>query len=229
MRTIILSGGTGNLGAAVIGAFQQGAFEADRLVIPWISPRERDRVLAAHPEAIAAGRLVLVAADVAEEEGAAAVHAIAGPTAVLVNLAGGWAGGTVQEAPLSQWDELFRTNVRTAVALCRVVLPDMIAAGEGVILNVASRSALERTPGAAAYAAAKSAVVALTETLAREAGPSGVRVNAVAPGIIDTPANRAGMPDADWTKWTPPSRIASVLCWLASDGARTVNGAIVPV
>jgi NAD(P)-dependent dehydrogenase (short-subunit alcohol dehydrogenase family) len=177
-----------------------------------------------------AGRLVLVEADVSEDDGAARVVAAAGGAEVLVNGVGGFAGGTpVHETDLETWDRLYRLNVRTAVALSRAVVPGMIARRSGVILNVASRAALDRPAGLSAYAASKAAVLVLTETLQKELVSHGVRVNAVVPTTIDTPANRAAMPGSDFSQWTPPARIADILLWLASPAATVVRGGLIPV
>jgi len=98
-----------------------------------------------------------------------------------------------------------------------------------VVLNVASRAAIDRPAGFAAYSASKAAVLVLTETLQREVASDGLRVNAIVPTTIDTPANRAAMPKADFSQWTPPERIAAVLLWLASDAGATVRGGFIPV
>jgi NAD(P)-dependent dehydrogenase (short-subunit alcohol dehydrogenase family) len=105
----------------------------------------------------------------------------------------------------------------------------MRARRRGAIVCIASRAALERPAGLAAYSAAKAGVLVLTETLQREVAGDGIRVNAVVPTTIDTPANRAAMPDADFSQWTPPAKIAEVILWLASDAAAAVRGAAVPV
>jgi len=191
---------------------------------------ERDAIAAEEGPAVASGRLVLIEADLAEDTGARAVAAALPDVDVLVNGVGGFAGGApLHETDLEVWDRMFRTNVRTAVAMSRAVLPGMLARGRGSIVNVASRAAFERPPGLAAYAASKAAVVALTESLQREVLAHGLRVNAVVPTTIDTPANRAAMPGADFSLWTPPARIADVIHWLASDASATVRGALVPV
>jgi len=225
-RSVIVTGGTGALGAAVVRAFLD---DGARVVVPWIHATERERTALAEPDAVAAGRLVLLEADVADETGAGAVARAAGAPSVLVNGAGGFAAGSVHEAPLDDLDRMWRTNVRSLVAMSRAVLPGMIARRAGVILNVASRAAFERPGGISAYVAAKAAVAALTETMQKEVAPSGVRVNAVVPTTIDTPANRAAMPDADVSQWTPPAHIAAVLRFLASDEGATVRGGLVPV
>ena len=159
----------------------------------------------------------------------AAVEA-AGGVDVLVNGGGGFGGGApVHETELALWDRMYRMNVRSVAAMTRAAAPGMLERRRGVILNVASRAADDRPAGIAAYSASKAAVGVLTETLQKELGDAGIRVCAVVPTTIDTPANRDAMPDADFSAWTPPAEIARVLVWLASDAARTVRGALVPV
>ena len=226
-RSVLVTGGTGALGRAVTRTFLAGG---DRVTVPWIVAEEAAALEAEHPEDVAAGRLVLIEADVAEEAGAARAAKEAGEPAVLVNGVGGFGGGaTLEESPLELWDQLLRINVRTAVASARAVLPGMRARGSGVIVGVASQAALRPPAGIAAYAASKAAIVALTRSLQEEVAEAGIRVGAVVPTTIDTPANRAAMPDADFSQWTPPARIAAVVRWLASDDAATVRGALIPV
>jgi NAD(P)-dependent dehydrogenase (short-subunit alcohol dehydrogenase family) len=226
-RNVIVSGGTGALGRAVTAAFLAAN---DRVVVPWIDPGERAEIERAEADALAAKRLELVEADVAEAAGAAAVAAAAGAVDVLVNGVGGFAGGSpVWETELEVWDRLYRMNLRTAVALSRAVLPGMVARAGGSIVNVASEAAITRPAGLAAYSASKGSVLVLTETLQREVVAHGIRVNAVSPSTIDTPANRRAMPDADFSTWTPPASIAGVVLVLASDAASGMRGARIPV
>lgn len=199
-------------------------------MVPWIVPRERDALQTEEAAAIADDRVVLVEADVAEESGARAVIAALPSAEILVNGVGGFAGGTpLHETDLEVWDRMLRMNLRTAVAMSRAALPGMLTRKHGVIVNIASRAAIDRPAGLAAYSASKSAIVSLTESLQREVQSQGVRVNAIVPTTIDTPANREAMPDADFTLWTPPARIADVIHFLASDAGSTVRGALVPV
>jgi NAD(P)-dependent dehydrogenase (short-subunit alcohol dehydrogenase family) len=225
--TWVVTGGTGALGRAVVArALAEGA----RAVVPWIVPGERDALEAEHAGATSAGSLVLLEADVAEAEGAAAVAEAAGAPLVLVNGVGGFGGGDpVHATDLALFDRMYRMNVRTAAAMARAVAPGMVERGRGVIVSVASQAALDPPAGLAAYAMAKAAIVVLTRTLHAELGPHGVRVNAVVPTTIDTPANREAMPDADFSAWTPPERIAGVIRWLASDEGATVRGGLLPV
>ncbi|HKE11413.1 MAG TPA: SDR family NAD(P)-dependent oxidoreductase [Myxococcota bacterium] len=227
LRTTIVTGGTGALGSRVVRAFLEAG---DRVVVPWIVEREHEAIASAEKSAMAAGQLSLVQADVAQENGAARVVSAAGEPGVLVNGVGGFAGGTpLHKTDLEIWDRLWTTNVRSVVAMSRAALPSMLARRRGVILNVASRAAIDRPAGLAAYSASKAAVLVLTETLQREVASDGVRVNAIVPTTIDTPANRAAMPKADFSQWTPPDRIAAVLLWLASDAGATVRGGFIPV
>jgi NAD(P)-dependent dehydrogenase (short-subunit alcohol dehydrogenase family) len=225
-RTAIVTGGTGALGRAVVAAFLGGG---DRVVAPWIVARERDAVSAQFQSALGAGRLLLLEADVAEPDGAGAVARAAGAAAVLVNGVGGFAAGGHEETAIEVWDQMYRLNVRAAASVTRAVLPGMLERGRGAIVNVAANAALDPPAGIGAYAASKAALVALTRSLAREVAGRGVRVNAVLPTMIDTPANRAAMPDADFSQWTKPEQIAAAIHWLASDAACAVRGALVPV
>jgi NAD(P)-dependent dehydrogenase (short-subunit alcohol dehydrogenase family) len=226
-RIFVIGGGTGALGSAVVEAT---LLAGHRAVVPWIVENERKALEKSHGEEAAAGRLVLVRADVADEAGARAAVEAAGAPDVLVNGVGGFAGGKpFVETPLEDWDRMYRMNVRSAAALSRAAVPGMLARGRGVIVNVAAQPAFDCPPNLAAYSASKAALVALTKTLDAEVGPRGVRVNAVVPTTIDTPANSAAMPDADWSAWTRPEAIAGVILWLASDAARSVSGALLPV
>jgi NAD(P)-dependent dehydrogenase (short-subunit alcohol dehydrogenase family) len=225
MRKVIVTGGTGALGRAVVAAFLEAG---DRVVVPWIVKAEREELESLHPGA--GERLLLLEADVAEQAGADEVARAAGSAEVLVNGVGGFAGGTpVDETDLEVWDQMYRMNVRTAAAMSRAALPAMRAAGSGVVLLVASQAAHDRPAGLAAYSASKAAVMVLTQTLQAEVAGSGIRVNAVVPTTIDTAANRAAMPGADFAAWTAPAEIARVFLWLASDAARSVRGALIPV
>jgi NAD(P)-dependent dehydrogenase (short-subunit alcohol dehydrogenase family) len=226
-RCAVVSGGTGALGRALVAALLSAG---DRVVVPWIVAAEREALAAEQADAARAGRLVLLEADVAEESGAAAVARAADAAELLVNGVGGFAGGAgVLETSLEVWDRMYRMNLRSAVSLSRAVVPGMLARGRGVVVNVASRAALARPAGLAAYAASKDGVLVLTDTLQAEVGERGVRVHAILPSTIDTPANRRAMPDADFSRWTRPSDIAGVVAWLASDAAACVRGAHVPV
>ena len=225
--TVLVTGGTGALGSEVVSAFLAGGA---RVVVPWIVKAEQTACERRFAAEIEAQRLALVEADVATEDGAQAAARAAGESRVLVNAAGGFDGGApIWESDLAVFERMFRINLLTAAAMSRAVLPFMLERGRGCIVNVSSRAASDTPAGLAAYSASKSGVAVLTSTLQAEVAGRGVRVNAVVPSTIDTPANRAAMPDADFATWTPPARIASVICWLASEEAETVRGALIPV
>jgi len=148
---------------------------------------------------------------------------------VLVNVAGGFRWELVEGGQLETWDEMYAMNLRTAVVSSRAALPALLERGRGRIVNVGAGAALRATAGMGAYAASKSGVERLTEALAAELKDRGITVNAVLPGTIDTPRNRADMPDADFARWVAPEAIADVIVFLASDAARAVTGAAIPV
>jgi NAD(P)-dependent dehydrogenase (short-subunit alcohol dehydrogenase family) len=225
-RSAVVTGGTGGLGGAVVRAFLAGG---DRVVVPWIVASESERMQERFADALRAQQLVLIRADVADRDGAAKVATAAGDFAVLVNGVGGFAMGPHHETDLGVWDHLYRLNVRAAAAMTLAALPVLFGRGGGAIVNVAANAALDPPAEMGAYAASKAALIAFTRSLAREVASRGVRVNAVLPTTIDTPANRAAMPDADFSLWTTPDAIAAAIHWLASDAASAVRGALVPV
>jgi NAD(P)-dependent dehydrogenase (short-subunit alcohol dehydrogenase family) len=148
----------------------------------------------------------------------------------LVNLAGGWKGGKpLADVTEEEWDAALGMNLRSAFLINRAVLPFMVKKGWGRIINVSSKAAESPGPKQAAYNAAKAGVIALTASIAAEYRRNGVAANAILPSIIDTPQNRAQMPDADFSRWVKPEEIAAVVLFLLSDEAGSVNGAAIPV
>ncbi len=227
-RTAIVTGASGNLGAAVArGLLARGA----RVVAV---ERRLEKLEAALGGLDAGGeRLALRTADLND---AAATQSMVDAAAqefggidILVNTVGGYRAGTpVGETPIETWDLMMSLNARTAFIISRAVAPRMAGAGYGKIIHVASRAAYAGGAGAAAYSASKSAVLRLVESLSAELKPA-VNVNCVVPGTIDTPQNREAMPKADFTRWVRPEAVADVILFLASDAARAVHGAAIPV
>ena len=149
---------------------------------------------------------------------------------VLIHLVGGFDGGKpVAETSDDVWDRMMNMNLRTTLHMIRAVLPQMLARGHGRIVAIGSRAALEPMANFAAYSVSKAAVVTLVKSVALEVMDSGITVNTVLPSTIDTPANRAAMPNADFSKWVSPESIAKLLLWLSSDDAANVNGAAIPI
>lgn len=228
-RVVIVTGAAGNLGGAVARAFQAAGA---RLVLV---DRRPDRLPRLFPElAGSPGHYLATAVDLTDEVAVTGMVAATlerfGRLDVLVNAAGGYRGGTpVHETPLETWDFLLDLNARTMLIASRAVVPAMLAQGAGKIVSVGARAALSGPGKLGAYSASKSAVVRLTESLSAELKRSGINVNCVLPGTIDTPQNREAMPKADTSRWIPAEALADVILFLASDGARAVHGAAVPV
>ena len=146
----------------------------------------------------------------------------------LVNIAGGFAYETVQDGDGGTWQRLYALNVLTALNASRAAIPHLSAAGAGRIVNMGAMGALQANAGMGPYAASKAALHRLTEALAAE-WKGKITVNAVLPSTIDTPANRASMKDADFSKWVRPTELAEVILFLASDAASGITGALIPV
>jgi NAD(P)-dependent dehydrogenase (short-subunit alcohol dehydrogenase family) len=220
-QTVLITGGTGGLGAAVTRRFLRDGW---RVVVPWVAERELERVQEHE-------RLALVKADLFDPAAVAHAVEVAGTDLrAVVNLVGGFAQhGRVHETPIETFEEQLRLNLRAGYLVCRAALPPLLDAGGGAIVCVSSRAALEPFPGAAGYVVAKAAVLAFVDALDAEYRDDGVRVNAVLPSVIDTPANRAAMPDADHSRWVSGDQIAEVVHFLCSDRSAPVVGAHMPV
>src|SRR3954466_5032958 len=199
-RTVIVTGGTGGLGAAVTRTLLDDGW---RVVVPWFDERELKRV-EEHD------RLELVQADLTDPDSAKNVGATAGHSLrALVNLVGGFAmGRRVHETPVEDFEQQLRLNLRPTYLMAAAAIPVLLDAGGGAIVCCSSRAAVQPFPGAAGYITAKAAVLAFVDVLHAEYASDGVRANAVMPSIIDTPANRAGQPDADYDIWVKPEQIA---------------------
>jgi NAD(P)-dependent dehydrogenase (short-subunit alcohol dehydrogenase family) len=228
-RVVAVTGVAGNLGIAVANAF---AAAGARIAFVDRSP---DRLPKLFPELAASpNHFIAPPTDVTDVASVAAAiedtHKHFGRIDALVNTAGGYRAGTpLHETPLSDWDFMLNLNARSVFATCKAVIPKMLEQGAGKIINVSSRAALAGDPNHAAYSVSKTAIVRMTESMAGELKDQGLNVNCVMPGLIDTPQNRSAMPNADFSKWVSPEAIADVILFLASDGARAINGAAIPV
>ncbi|MFG1818155.1 SDR family oxidoreductase [Kribbella sp. NPDC049174] len=206
-NTVVVAGGTGALGAAVTAEFLRAGW---RVVVPGRTEESLAR-LGTDPA------LNPVVADPFDPAGTADVVALAtsdesAPLTALVNLVGGFAsGGRVHETPVEEFEKLLRLNLRPTYLMTHAVLPHLLAAGGGAIICTSSGAALRPFSGAAGYITSKAGVIAFADALHAEYARDGIRVNTILPGTIDTPANRAAMPNADTSKWTPPARIAEVV------------------
>lgn len=225
-RSVLITGAAGHLGRAVAAAFaERGA----NLVLLDRSREALQQVFGGEDE-----RRLFVPANLLEprEVEAAVAEALLRfeHLDVLCNLAGGFRmGEAVHETSDATWDLLFDLNARTLLHACRAVVPHLVARGRGAIVNVGAFSALKGAAHTGAYVASKSAVIRLTESMSLELRERGIRVNCVLPTTLDTPVNRAAMADADPSRWVAPADLAAVIVFLASDAARAVHGAAVPV
>jgi NAD(P)-dependent dehydrogenase (short-subunit alcohol dehydrogenase family) len=228
-RVVLITGATGGLGASVVRTF---ADEGARLVLT--ARRTQELAAVTTDVGLDADRVLIVPAnitDVAEVErvvGSALDRF--GAIDVVVHVSGGFKSGiSVSETDLETWNFLINLNLSSAFLVARAVLPAMLARGHGKLIFISSKAGSQPAANEAAYAASKGGLEILVRDLAEETRRHGVNVNAVSPSTIDTPANRKANPQADYSLWVQPESLAGVIHFLASDAARDIHGAIVPV
>lgn len=217
-KTIVITGALGVLGRAV----------CQQLVANGGNVIALDRVSDNPPEGVTVAPPVDLGDAQAVKDAISKMAAEHGPFYGLINIAGGFSWELIESGAIDTWDALYQINVRTAVNTCQAILPHMESAG-GRIVNISAAAAVKADLGLGAYAASKSAVSRLTESLAEELKARDITVNAVMPSIIDTPANRKDMPDADYATWVTPASLANVIGFLVSAEASAVTGALIPV
>ena len=216
---VLVAGGTGFLGSAVVRELLAAGHD---VAATWIVERERER-LASEP-------VELVQADLFDPGQVEAAVTGVGELDAVVNLVGGFASGPrVHETDPDDFERMHRLNVTPSFLLARAAMPRMMAGGGGAFVGVSARPALRPFPGAAGYISSKAALLALIQALDAEYRDDGIRCNAILPSVIDTPANREAMPDADYEKWVPPEQIAKVVRFLLSPDSAPLSGAAVPV
>jgi len=216
-KRIVVTGGGGGLGRAVVEAFIAAG------AICYLPQRGHE---SGEPRR---GVEVLTGVDLSKEAEVTALYAHLPPLWASIHLAGGYAGAPFVETTMDAFREQIDVNLTTAFLCCREAVRNMRRGGAGRIVNVCSKAALVPGGGAVAYAVAKAAVAALTRSLAEEIKSERILVNAVAPSIIDTAANRAAMPKADASRWPKPEEIAHAILWLASPENGLTSGDVVPV
>jgi len=225
-KTVVVTGGFGALGGGVAAAAVDRGASVAVLDVASSAP-------AALADRLGPNALILGGVDLSSPEGAlkamAAVKVKFGRLDALLNIAGGFQWEMVEDGKAESWDRMFALNLQTALNACKAALPYLLESGAGRIVNVGAQTALKAAAGFGPYAASKSAVHRLTECLADELKLKGVTVNAVLPSIIDTPANRRDMPKTDFDRWVSPADLAAVILFLASDEAKAVTGALIPV
>ncbi len=212
-KKVVVTGAAGVAGRAVASAFHNAGGEVLGVDIVEHSAPWRTLV-----------------ADLVDPAGAQAAVAAATDLDILANIAGGFAmGDDIAGTSDDTWDFMMNINARTALNMCRAAVPGMVARGGGKIVNIGARGGLRGAAAMGAYVASKSVVIRLTETLADELKHKGVNVNCILPSIIDTPRNRADMPNAKFDRWVSPEDIAGVVLFLASPAAAAIHGASIPV
>jgi NAD(P)-dependent dehydrogenase (short-subunit alcohol dehydrogenase family) len=226
-KVIIVTGAAGNVGSAL------AVLLASRGARVAAVDTARDRLQAVTAGLAGSGHLALAEYDLTDPTATdalvAAVLQACGRLDGVGTTVGGFAMAKLADAGLDQWDAMFSLNVKTTWNIYRAAVPALRAAGSGALVAIGSAAGLKGSGEMAAYAATKSAVMRLTESLADELRPDRIRVNAVLPTTIDTPQNRAAMPGADASRWVKPAEVAEVMAFLLSDRASGVSGALLPV
>jgi NAD(P)-dependent dehydrogenase (short-subunit alcohol dehydrogenase family) len=227
-RHVVITGGVGALGAAVVGALLEAGATCH---VPCHDEAEAQRFPLRENRQV----VLTVTGSLADDEAVARFYQAVTPLWASIHLAGGFAAGPLPDAAPATLRQQIDMNLVTCLWCCRAAVSAMTRggadAGGGRIVNVAARPGLEWRSGAGmvAYAASKAAVAALTAALAEEVVKDGILVNAVAPSIMDTPANRKAMPKADYGAWPKVEEVAATILFLASPDNRVTRGAIVPV
>lgn len=221
-KVVLVTGADGGLGSHVTEAF----LDAGASVVG-TSRQIRQ-------SAFSSPRFTAVPAELSTLEGARRLveQTVArfGKLDVLAHTVGGFAGGqSVAETDDATFQRMFDVNLNSLFHMLRAAVPVLRQTGDGRIIAIGSRAALEPGPGVGAYSASKAAMVSLIRTVALENKDAGLTANVILPGTIDTPANRGAMANAEFSKWVRPSTIASLITWLAADAGKDVNGAVIPV
>ncbi|MFP4322059.1 MAG: SDR family NAD(P)-dependent oxidoreductase [Anaerolineales bacterium] len=227
-KVVMITGAAGSLGMGVVHAFAGAGSQLALLDV------ERDKFAERYGDDLNTNWLLL-AGDVTQADAVNAALAAAverfGGVDVLVNIAGGYtAGQPVHEMHIDTWDKMMALNAKSVFVMGNIIAGHMVERAQGGrIINIGAKPGLAANGNDAAYSASKSAVLRLTEAMSKELKLHNINVNAVLPALLDTPANRSAMPNADFSKWVTPASMADVIMFLAADASRDISGALIPV
>ena len=218
-KVAVITGGTGALGSALVAQLLGDGFECH---VTWTQPRELEHF--AHRSQVSLHQV-----DCTDEAQVRAMYAALSQVDASIHVVGGFGMTPVVDTSVADFERMFRLNAVTAFVCTREAIAVMRRSHPGRIVNVAARPALAPSGGMIAYSTSKSAVAAMTQHIAEEVRAEGILVNAIAPSTMDTPANRASMPDADFSRWPKVEEVARTIAFLVSDANRLTSGCIVPV
>jgi len=229
-RTVLITGGTGALGRSITTAF---IASNAKVISSYVVDTEIEQLKKEEKEKQSKSQVQLIKADVTKEEEVeklvSSIISEHGQIHILVNVVGGYLGGkSVSELDQKEWDLMMNMNLKSAFLISKHVIPQMGSSKYGKILHVSSRTGIKSDGYDSAYAASKSGLIRLVESMSEELKKSNINVNCIMPSIIDTEANRRAMPTADYSKWLKPSDLANVVLFLCSDDAKAITGAAIP-
>ena len=221
-KVVLVTGANGGLGASVTKAL----LDAGATVIGLARKIEQSE--------FSSPNFTALRGEISTASGAhAAIDAIVarfGKLDILAHTVGGFAGGqSIADTDDATFQRMLDINLNSTFYLLRAAIPVMRKIGDGRVVAIGSRAALEPGAGVGAYSASKAAMVSLIRTIALENKDAGLTANVILPGTMDTPANRKFMPNSDFSKWVRPAAVASLIAWLVSDAGKDVNGAVIPV
>jgi NAD(P)-dependent dehydrogenase (short-subunit alcohol dehydrogenase family) len=231
-KTVLITGGTGALGRSITSAF---IASNAKVISSYVVDTEIEQLKKEEKEKEKQSKspVQLIKADVTKQEEVeklvSSIISEHGQIHVLVNVVGGYLGGkTVSELDQKEWDLMMNMNLKSAFLISKHVIPQMASSKYGKIIHVSSRTGLKSDGYDSAYAASKSGLIRLVESMSEELKMSNINVNCIMPSVIDTEANRRAMPTADYSKWLKPSDLANVVLFLCSDDSKVITGAAIP-
>jgi len=218
-KVALIAGGTGALGSAVVAQLLSDGFTCH---VTWVQSRERERFAYAD-------RVTLHQVDCGDESQVQRLYAGFDRLDASVHVVGGFGMAAVTDTSLDDFTRMFQLNTVTAFLCTREAIRVMRRSQPGKIVNVAARPALLPTGGMVAYSTSKAAVASLTECIAEEVRAEGILINAIVPSTMDTPANRASMPTADFSRWPQLNEVAHAIAFLVGGQNALTTGTLVPV